>query len=125
MYLLLSSTGENIFQLVVVIAIFVGVLVITYYATKWIAGYQRAMNVGKNFEVIEIQKVAGNHYVMLLRAGSDRFIVVGVGKDELTLLGELSRDEVTLTDPTTVGTYGTKESFTEIFDRLRSGRTKR
>ena len=123
MYLLLSSTGENFFQLLIVIAIFVGVLVITYYATKWIAGYQKAMNVGKNFEIIEIQKVAGNHYVMLLRAGSDRYLVVGVGKDELTLLGELPKDEVIFSEPTTVGTFGTKESFSEILNRLKSGRT--
>ncbi|MCR5098424.1 MAG: flagellar biosynthetic protein FliO [Lachnospiraceae bacterium] len=116
----LVSTGESIFQLIVVIAIFIGVLVITYYATRWIAGYQRAMNVGKNFEVIEIQKVAGNHYVMLLRAGSGRYLIVGVGKEELTLLGELSPDEVVLSEPTTMDTYGFKDSFREIFDRFRS-----
>ncbi len=122
MYLLLSSTGENVFQLLVVIAIFVGVLVITYYATRWIAGYQKAMNAGKNFEVIEIQKIASNHFVMLLRAGSDRYLVVGVGKEEVTLLGELSKEEVILTEPTTVGTYGTKESFSEILSRLKNDR---
>ena len=116
----LVSTGESVFQLIVVIVIFVGVLVLTYYATKWIAGYQRALNVGKNFEVIEMQKVAANHYVMLLRAGRDRYLIVGVGKEELTLLGELSPDEVTITEPGTVDTYGFKESFKDILDRFRS-----
>ncbi len=117
---LVSSTGENVFQLFVVIVIFIGVLVLSYYATKWIAGYQRAMNVGKNFEVIEITKIASNHYVMLLRAGSERYFVVGVGKEEVNLLGELSPDEVVLSEPTTVGTYGKKESFKEMLNRFRS-----
>ncbi len=123
MHLLVSSTGESLFQLFVVIAVFVGVLVITYYATKWIAGYQKAMNTGKNFEVIEVQKVAGNHYVMLLRAGKDRFFVVGVGKEEINLIGELSREEITFSEPSTVETYGTKETFTDILNRLKSDRT--
>ena len=118
--MILASTGESVFQLIVVIAIFIGVLALTYYATKWIAGYQRALNVGKNFEIIEMQKVAGNHYVMLLRAGKDRYLVVGIGKEELTLLGELSPDEVTFSEPGTVATYGFKESFKEMLDRFKS-----
>ncbi len=118
----LASTGENIFQLIVVVAIFIGVLVLTYYATKWIAGYQRAMNVGRNFEIIEMQKVAGNHYVMLLKAGTDKYLIVGIGKEELTLLGELSADEVTITQPSTMDTYGIKDSFKDILDRFKSDR---
>ncbi len=118
--MILASTGESVFQLIVVIAIFIGVLALTYYATKWIAGYQRALNVGKNFEIIEMQKVAGNHYVMLLRAGKDRYLIVGIGKEELTLLGELSPDEVTFSEPGTVATYGFKESFKEMLDRFKS-----
>ena len=117
----LASTGENVFQLIVVIAIFFGVLVLAYYSTKWIAGYQKAMNVGKNFEIIEMQKVAGNHYVMLLRAGNGgKYLIVGIGKEEMTLLGELSPDEVTISEPTTVETYGIKDSFKEILDRFMS-----
>ncbi len=117
----LASTGENVFQLIVVIAIFFGVLVLAYYSTKWIAGYQKAMNVGKNFEIIEMQKVAGNHYVMLLRAGSGgKYLIVGIGKEEMTLLGELSPDEVTISEPSTMETYGVKDSFKEMLNRFMS-----
>ncbi len=115
----LSSTGGNVFQLIVVIAIFIGVLVLAYYATRWIASYQHAMSTGKNFEVIEIQKVAGNHYVMLLRAGSGRFFVVGIGKEEMTMLGELSADEVVLSEDADER-QKTSKSFSEILDRFRS-----
>ncbi len=115
----LSSTGGNIFQLIVVIAIFIGVLVLAYYATRWIASYQHAMSTGKNFEVIEIQKVAGNHYVMLLRVGSGRFFVVGIGKEEMTMLGELSPDEVLLSEDADER-QKTSKSFSEILDRFRS-----
>ncbi len=115
----LSSTGGNIFQLVVVIAIFIGVLVLAYYATRWIASYQHAMSTGKNFEVVEIQKVAGNHYVMLLRAGTGRFFVVGIGKEEMTMLGELSADEVVLSEDVDERA-NTHKSFKEILDRFKS-----
>ena len=116
------STGENIFQLIVVVAIFIGVLAITYYATRWIAGYQRALNAGKNFEIVEMQRVAGNHYVMLLRAGKDRFLIVGIGKEELTLLGELSPEEVSISEPTTMETYSIKDSFKDMLDRFKTDR---
>ena len=121
----LVSTGENLFQLVVVIVIFIGVLVLSYYATRWIASYQRTMNTGKNFEVIEIQKVAGNHYVMLLRVGTGKYYAVGIGKEELTVIGELSPEEVVLSEPTVTAAFGERKSFREILDRLKSNGTQK
>jgi flagellar protein FliO/FliZ len=90
----LSSTGESVFQLIVTLLIFVAVLVLTYYSTKWIANYQKAHTVNRNLELIETIKVSTNKYISIVRTGSDKYLIVGVGKDGLVLLGELQENEV-------------------------------
>ena len=92
--LLLSSFAESVFQLIVVLLIFIVVLVITYFTTKWIVGYQKAQTYNKNLQVIETIKLTTNKYIQIVRAGEDRFFVIAVGKDEVNLLGELSLDEL-------------------------------
>lgn len=92
--MLLTSVGESIFQLIVVLAIFVGVLALTYYVTKWLAGYQKAQQFNKNLEIVETIKLTTNKYVQIVRAGEDHFYVVALGKDEVTLLGSLTTDDL-------------------------------
>ena len=94
--ILLASAGESIFELIVVLVIFVGILFLTYYTTKWIAGYQKGRMVNQNLELIETLKITNNKYVQIIRAGKDKYLVIGVGKDEISRLGELTEDEVKL-----------------------------
>ncbi len=94
MLLLTSSTGESIFQLVVVLLIFIIVLALTYYTTKWIAGYQKSHSYNRNLEIVETLKLTTNKYVQIVKAGNDKYLVLGIGKDEVSLLATLSSDEV-------------------------------
>lgn len=93
-----SSTGSNLFQLIIVLVIFVIVLFATYYVTKWIAGYQKAQLHNNNFKVIETMKVTSNKYLQIVRVGKDDFYVIGIGKDEISMLGKLSKEQVILID---------------------------
>ena len=92
--LILSSAGESFFQLIFVLVVFVGVLGITYYVTKWIAGYQKAQGFNKNLEVVEALKISSNKYVQIIRAGQDRYFLIAIGKDEVVPLGEISSDQL-------------------------------
>ncbi len=92
--LFLSSVGESTFQLVVVLFIFVGVLAVTYYVTKWIAGYQKSQYINNNLEVIETVRLTTNKYLQIVRAGQDKYFVIAIGKDEITKLGELTADDL-------------------------------
>lgn len=91
--ILLSSTGENLFQLIVVLFCFVIVLALTYYVTRWIAGYQKSQSINKNLAVVETLKLTTNKYVQLIQAGKDTYYVIAIGKDEITVLGELSAEQ--------------------------------
>lgn len=114
--ILLASAGESIFELIVVLVIFVGILFLTYYTTKWIAGYQKGRMVNQNLELIETLKITNNKYVQILRAGKDKYLVIGVGKDEISRLGELTEDEVKLLSE---DASEEKATFRNILDSFR------
>lgn len=92
--LLLTSVGESIFQLIIVLFIFVFVLGITYYVTKWLAGYQKAQMFNKNLEVVETLRLTTNKYVQIVRAGEGNYYVLALGKDEVTLLGTIDAEDL-------------------------------
>ena len=90
--ILLSARTSGIgsfFQLLGVLLIFIFVLVITYFTTKWIAGYQKQQFHNKNLRVVETLKLTTNKYIQIVEAG-DQFLVVGIGKDEVNLLTTLT-----------------------------------
>ncbi len=92
--LLLTSTLESLFQLLVVLFVFVIVLVLTYYTTRWIGGYQKAQSRTSNLAIVETLRITQNKYVQLIRAGEDRYFLIAIGKDEITPLGQLSAEDL-------------------------------
>jgi len=63
----MPSTVQSIIELVGLIIIFVIVLVVCYYTTRFVAGRQVAQKKLGNFEVIEAYPIAQNKYLQLIR----------------------------------------------------------
>ena len=55
-----TSSFDSFVQLLGVLVIFVFVLGITYVATRWIAGYQKAHLFNKNLRIIETLRLTPN-----------------------------------------------------------------
>ena len=115
--LTLSSAGESFFQLVFAMVVFVGVLALTTFVTKWIAGYQKTQGLNRNLEIIEAIRLTNNKYLQIVRAGEDRFFVIAIGKEEITLLGELSRDQLKDIDLSNSSTVSNLD-FKSIMEKL-------
>ena len=118
----LTSTGENVVEFIVVLIIFVGVLVLTYYATRFIASYQKTHSYNKNIEVIETARLANNKYIQVIRVGKEDYFVIGVGKDEVAPIGQvkgehldLSREDVMVPDVTKFS-----KNFKSLLDSFRN-----
>lgn len=92
--ILLTSTGESIFQLIVILFCFIVVLILTYYTTRWIAGYQKSHTYNKNLAVVETLKLTTNKYIQLIQVGKDTYYVVAIGKDEVSLLGQINGEQL-------------------------------
>ena len=123
--ILLSSSLESAVQLIGVILVFAFVLVITYFTAKWVGGYQKMSMLNKNLQVIESLKIAPNKFLCLIKAG-DVYLVIAVGKDEVTLLTQLTEEqlsEVPIFDSYQGNTLSGKtvvtENFQEILEKVK------
>lgn len=95
MMLLASGSLESVVQLFTSLLIFLFVLVVTFWTSKFIAKYQKqTMNSG-NMEVIEATRIAPNKYLQIVRAG-DRYFLIAIGKDTVSFLTELKPEELDL-----------------------------
>ena len=74
---------ESYLQFIAILIIFVLVLGLTYYVTKWLAGYQKEKNSGRNIEVLETGRISTTKYIQIVRLG-DKYMAIAVGKDEVT-----------------------------------------
>lgn len=88
------STSQSFFQLIIVLVCFVVVLVLAYYTTRWLANYQKGRSFNKNLKIVETLKLSPDKYVQIIACGKDKYLIVGLSKNEVTLLGELSEDEL-------------------------------
>ena len=123
--ILLSSSLESAIQLLGALLIFAFVLVITYFTAKWVGGYQKMSMYGKNLQIIESLKVAPNKFLCLVKAGKI-YLVIAVGKDEVTLLTQLTEEqlsEVPIFDSYQGNTLSGKtvvaENFQEILEKVK------
>jgi len=112
----LSAVGESFFQLIFALLVFVGVLAITAFVTKWIAGYQKTMGATKNLEIIEAIRLANNKYVQIIRAGEENYYVVAIGKDEVTFLGQIDSSQLKEIEKT--DTVAPTVDFKSILNKL-------
>ena len=91
--ILLSSSLNSFIQLLGAILIFAFVIVLTYFTSKWIGSYQRGSMLNKNLQVLESLKIGVNKYICLIKAG-EIYLVVAVGKDEVTMLAQLTEEQL-------------------------------
>lgn len=113
-----TSSFESFIQLMGVLLVFIFVLGITYVATRWIAGYQKAHSFNKNLKVIETLRLTANKYIQIVEAG-DEYLVIAIGKDEVRLLTKLTGEQLKEIPSGELPEGFTTESFAEIFNKIK------
>lgn len=114
-----TSSVNNFIQLLGILFIFVLVLVLTYFTTRWIASYQKGHSFNKNLKVVETLKLTTNKYIQIVKAG-DVYLVIGIGKDEITFLTSLTKEQLnedTLQE--LEKDSGTVENFSEVLKKFK------
>lgn len=106
-------------QLVGVLLIFAFVLFITWFVTKFIAGYQKVQIQGRNLKIIETQRLLNNKYLSIVKAG-EKYLVIAVGKDEVRLLTVLTEEELVSGGEYTPAVKGQfQDALREAFGNLK------
>lgn len=115
-----SSRVNSIAQFITVFLVFLLVLALTYFTTRWVGSYQKLQTNHPNFEVIETCKITANKYLLIVKAGK-KYLVIAIGKDTVTMLTELSEEEVVLTKSGKIE----PDSFQKIFSKAKDAIHKR
>ena len=117
--ILLSSALGSFIQLLGVLIIFLFVLAITYFTTKWIGNYQ------KNLQIVESIRVGNNKFIAIVKAG-EVYLVVAVGKDDVTLLTQLTEDQLSevpdlsaIQNKFPMDGKAAQENFREVLNRVK------
>ena len=119
MILLNASALNSFLQLMGAIVIFIFVLVITYFTTKWIGNYQQVHTTNKNLRVIESLRLTNNKFIQIVQAG-DVYLVIAVGKEEVHLLTQLTKEQLTeLPDFTKTQNTLSQGSFQDILSKVK------
>lgn len=114
-----SSRFESVWQLFTVSIVFVVVLGLAYYTTKWIAKIQKRQVFNKNIEVIETFRVTTNKYIQIVRTG-EKYLVIAVAKDTITMLTEIDKEQIDLSE-----NLEQNESFSEILSKIKELKHKK
>ena len=117
--ILAATSLDSFVQLITVLIIFVFVLILTHFTTRWMAGIQKGRSFNRNLKIIETISVGNNKMISIVEAGT-KYIVVSIGKDEVNFLTELKEDELkdlSFKDPQ--NTTQNTESFSAIMDKLK------
>ncbi len=113
------SGWGSFFQLIGILLIFLFVLVITYFTTRWIAGYQQGMMKNRNVQIVETFRVTNNKFIQIIQIGQ-KYLVISVCKDTINVLTELTENELTW-KPSEEEFQGVKmnETFQDVLNRLK------
>jgi len=110
--ILLTSSLNSFLQLLGVIIIFLFILAITYFTTRWIGGFQKTQMKSGNLQVVETVRIANNQFLQVVKAG-EKYLVIAVSKERVTMLTELPAEQLKET------TQDSQEDFQAILNKFK------
>ena len=117
--LLYADKVDSIASFFTVLVIFIFILVITYFTTRYIANYQKGKFGGKNIKGIESARLTTNKFLQIVQIG-DEYFAIALGKDEVTFISKLDKDNLNLTE-----VDADLPGFKEIFEKAKAKLVKK
>lgn len=96
-----SSTLGMLGQLFFLVIIFIIILFMAYYCTRWIAGSKLRFRKNSNFEIVESISVGYQSTIQIIKVG-EKFLLIGVTKDNISFLSEIEKDSIKINSDKTV-----------------------
>ena len=109
------NTVDSTAQFIAVLVIFVLILALTLFVTRWIARYQKGQWAGGNIEILETCPMGNGKYIQIARLGNT-YVAMAVCKDTVTLLAELSEEQIEM--PSEDDKKGI--NFKELFQKAKA-----
>ncbi|MCR5793231.1 MAG: flagellar biosynthetic protein FliO [Lachnospiraceae bacterium] len=109
------STFESVTKLIGVIVLFIIILVLASFSAKWLGKSSLVNPHTRNISIVEAFRINPNKILEIIKVG-DKYLLIGISKDHIEYLTELTEDELSLEDDESKGT--TDMNFKKIFDKF-------
>lgn len=86
---------QDFLDMFLLISIFIGVLFLTFFATKKIAALNKRANFNKNMQVIEVLQLTQGQYLFIVKIATG-YHLIGVGKENINYCIKLNENELDL-----------------------------
>lgn len=113
--LLMGARFENVLRFLFTLFIFLVVLGLTYFVTRWIAKYQKGITPKSKICVLDTCKIAPTKYIQVIQVG-EVYLVIGVSKDTITMLAQLEESQL---GDLSLYTDRKEESFSDILGKIK------
>ena len=105
---------DSFVQFITVLFIFVLVLAVTYFVTRWIGNLGRQQGKSGNIEVIESARISPGVYVEIVRIGQ-RYVALSVSKDSSAFICDIPKEDIVIDDDGHASGF----DFAGILDKMR------
>lgn len=116
--LLAMPFWQNVLQLIGALVTFIAILVATYYTTKWIGKSGIVQSQSKNISVVETFRLAPNKFVQIVKVGK-KYYAIAIAKETISLLGELSDDDLDLSVSDVMDAASFKEVLSKVLPKQK------
>ena len=113
------STFAGIFKLIFLVIIFIVILVLSYFVTKWYANSGLVKNKTNNIEIKESFQLAPGKTISIVRIG-EKYVALAQFKDNVVKLAELTEEELILNREVEIS----DSSFKDVFSNIVKSRKK-
>lgn len=116
--MMLTAAGslDNFLQFLGALLVFIGVLAVTYFVTRWIGNYQKLQLKNKNMQVIETMRISNNKYIQIVKV-AEEYLVIGISKDGMQLLSKLDEKSI---GAMIMPEETEQESFQDILKKMKA-----
>ena len=111
------STWDNVLQLLGLCILLIIILIAAYYTSKFVGRYKLGQIKNSNIKIIESYRISTNKLLQIVKV-ANKYLVIGVCKDQITYITELDEDEV-LTHEVS---EAEKQSFRQVFEKLKGNK---
>ena len=112
------KSSSNMFELLGLIVLFAILLVACYYVTKFVGNKQMKQLKNSNFTIIDTYRVTQNKFLQMVKIGN-RYIVIAVTKDQISLIAQLNEEEVLLPETHSVQDGAFKNVLSDLIKKKK------
>ena len=113
MILVSYTKTDSVVQFLTLLIIFAFVIAVTYFTVRWISKVQQGQSKCSNIEIIETKRITNNKYLQIVRSG-DKYMLIGIGKDEISMITELNEDELITASADSAGNVNFKDVLAKV-----------